>query len=158
MKVRRSDRCGGHPCLDSGCKESYTGCSVNARHRYLISIFSRTRNDVRHVYCIHHHWAVYSKEDSAIFFLAPVSQRHLDERRERPAQTYGWKVSMLPNIFVEIPRSSLMAALFFLSGTTRLGFYKSAFHVRRFVAFLIVRTSYCSFDRYFPLHSHIPRP
>jgi hypothetical protein len=109
MKVRRSDRCGGHPCLDSGCKESYTGCSVNARHRYLISIFSRTRNDVRHVYCIHHNWAVYSKEDSAIFFLAPVSQRHLDERRERPAQTYGWKVSTLPNIFVEIPRNSLMA-------------------------------------------------
>ena len=55
-----------------------------------------------------------------------VTQRSLYEVRERPSKTYGWKVFMLSNIFVEIPWNTLMAGLMFVCWYYPIGMNKNA--------------------------------
>ncbi|KAG8532824.1 uncharacterized protein KY384_002702 [Bacidia gigantensis] len=55
-----------------------------------------------------------------------VTQRALYESRERPSKTYGWKVFMLSQIFVEIPWNTLMSVLIFVCFYYPIGMYRNA--------------------------------
>lgn len=55
-----------------------------------------------------------------------VTQRALYEVRERPSKAYSWKVFMVANIFVELPWSTLMSILVFVSWYYPTGMYRNA--------------------------------
>ncbi|KAL8874372.1 MAG: hypothetical protein Q9174_000271 [Haloplaca sp. 1 TL-2023] len=71
-----------------------------------------------------------------------VTQRALYEVRERPSKTYGWKVFMLSNIFVELPWNSLMAVLIFICWFYPIGFQQHVepLHERSGLMFLLIWT------------------
>ena len=55
-----------------------------------------------------------------------VTQRALYEVRERPAKTYSWQVFMMSNIIVELPWSTLGAALLYFCWYYPIGLYQNA--------------------------------
>jgi ATP-binding cassette subfamily G (WHITE) protein 2 (PDR) len=72
-----------------------------------------------------------------------VTQRSLYEVRERPSKTYSWKVFIISNIIVEIPWSTLMAALIFFTWYYPIGLYRNAeptgqVHARGGLMFLFI--------------------